>query len=91
MAFIMACPNFKKGLKMVSRHLGVKLHHAQPDPLLYCSYPSKSTKQNKEKKKKHNFAKLSRTHKNTIFHIQGNIRYHQGNDRKGALIIILGK
>jgi hypothetical protein len=51
MAFIMACPNFKKGLKMVSRHLGVKLHHAQPDPLLYCSYPSKSTKQNKKKKK----------------------------------------
>jgi hypothetical protein len=25
MAFTMACPNFKKGLKMVSRPLGVKV------------------------------------------------------------------
>jgi hypothetical protein len=35
--------------------------------------------------------KVSRTHGNTILHIQGNTRHCQGNDRKEALIIILGK
>ena len=33
---------------------------------------------------------ISRTHKNTILHIQGNTRYCQRNDRKEALVIILG-
>jgi serine protease inhibitor ecotin len=30
MAFTMACPNFKKGLKMVSGHLGVKYMRTSP-------------------------------------------------------------
>jgi hypothetical protein len=30
MAFTMACPNFKKGLKMVSGPLGVKPHKIRP-------------------------------------------------------------
>jgi hypothetical protein len=36
------------------------------------------------------FAKLSRTHMNTILYIQGNIHHRQGNDKKEALVTILG-
>jgi hypothetical protein len=46
MAFIMACPNFKKGLKMVSGPLGVKAQHAVRLNLIHVyqrtmPYPSK--------------------------------------------------
>jgi hypothetical protein len=34
MAFTMACPNFKKGLKMVSGPLGVKCLKNNPDKYL---------------------------------------------------------
>jgi hypothetical protein len=33
---------------------------------------------------------VSRTHKNTILHLQGNTRHCRGNDRKEALVTILG-
>jgi hypothetical protein len=32
MAFTMACPNFKKGLKMVSGPLGIKANHMPSKP-----------------------------------------------------------
>jgi hypothetical protein len=38
MALTMACPNFKKGLKMVFGPLGVKIHHAKPILLSGCYF-----------------------------------------------------